>query len=40
MRPSRLRKRDRFDDFEKEDSKVNKRKRRDRQAARKVKRMF
>lgn len=40
MHPSRLRKRERFDDYEPEDNKVNKKLRRDRKATRKVKRML
>ncbi|EOE6053753.1 hypothetical protein ACKJ8N_001515 [Vibrio cholerae] len=40
MRPSRLHKRERFDDYEPEDNKVNKKLRRDRKATRKVKRML
>lgn len=40
MRPFRLNKRERFDDVEPQDKKKNKRKRRDRQLAREVKRMF
>ncbi|MDP5253351.1 MULTISPECIES: hypothetical protein [unclassified Vibrio] len=40
MRPSYFKKRERFDDMEELDRKKNKRKRRDRQFAREVKRMF